>query len=179
MNLAQIVQSHALSFFHLSSPDLLFGFDADPARRNIFGVAADYPQLARDGIALRRFGQQIIEWLGGKRIHPAWVVAGGVSRPLATDERDEIIASIPEARAAARRTIDWYKAHLARLGRRGAHVRRLPEPVRRSGRRRRKRGLLRRRVAGRRRRRPPSWPTTSTRGRTRTTSAKPSSRGRT
>ena len=113
MNLAQIVQSHALSFFHLSSPDLLFGFDADPARRNLFGVAADHPQLARDGIALRRFGQQIIERLGGKRIHPAWVVAGGVSRPLATDERDDIIASIPEARAAARRTIDWYKAHLA------------------------------------------------------------------
>ena len=112
MNLAQIVQSHALSFFHLSSPDLLFGFDADPARRNIFGVAADHPQLARDGIALRRFGQQIIERLGGKRIHPAWVVAGGVSRPLAADERDDILASLPEARAAARRTLDWYKAHL-------------------------------------------------------------------
>jgi NAD-reducing hydrogenase large subunit len=113
MNLAQIVQSHALSFFHLSSPDLLFGFDAEPSRRNLFGVAADHPQLARDGIALRRFGQQIIERLGGKRIHPAWVVAGGVSRPLAAEERDDIIASLPEARAAARRTIEWYKAHVA------------------------------------------------------------------
>jgi NAD-reducing hydrogenase large subunit len=113
INLAQIVQSHALSFFHLSSPDLLFGFDADPAKRNLFGVAADEPQLARDGIALRRFGQQIIERLGGKRIHPAWVVAGGVSRPMAAAERDDIRASLPEAYAAARRTIAWYKAHLA------------------------------------------------------------------
>ena len=74
MNLAQIVQSHALSFFHLSSPDLLLGMDSDPAKRNIFGVMAANPEMARDGIRLRQFGQQIIELLGGKRIHPAWMV---------------------------------------------------------------------------------------------------------
>jgi NAD-reducing hydrogenase large subunit len=113
INLAQIAQSHALSFFHLSSPDLLFGFDSDPARRNLLGVAADHPQLARDGIALRRFGQSIIEHLGGKRIHPAWVVAGGVSRPLTSEERDAMLATIGDARDAARRTIEWFKAHLA------------------------------------------------------------------
>src|SRR5450631_4258940 len=45
MNLAQIVQSHALSFFYLSSPDLLFGFDGDPNDRHLFGVAAARPQL--------------------------------------------------------------------------------------------------------------------------------------
>ena len=113
MNLAQIMQSHALSFFHLSSPDLLFGFDADPAQRHLFAVAAAYPQLARDGIAVRRIGQQIIERLGGKRIHPAWVVAGGVNRPLLADERDDILASLPDARAATRRTLEWYKANIA------------------------------------------------------------------
>ncbi|HWP40190.1 MAG TPA: nickel-dependent hydrogenase large subunit, partial [Tepidisphaeraceae bacterium] len=74
MNLAQIIQSHALSFFHLSSPDLLMGMDADPARRNIFGVLEQNPELARDGIRLRQIGQTIIEILGGKRIHPAWTV---------------------------------------------------------------------------------------------------------
>ena len=83
MNLAQIAQSNALSFFHLASPDLLFGFDADAAGRNLFGVAAAAPRLARDGIAIRRFGQQVIEWLGGKRIHPSWIVPGGVDAPLA------------------------------------------------------------------------------------------------
>ncbi len=71
MNLAQVVQSHALSFFHLSSPDLLFGMDADPATRNIFGIAQSHPTLAKDGIALRKFGQEIIALLGGRRIHPA------------------------------------------------------------------------------------------------------------
>lgn len=74
LNLAQILQSHALSFFHLSSPDLVLGMDADPLKRNLFGVAAESPSLARDGIWLRQFGQEIIAHLAGKRIHPAWVV---------------------------------------------------------------------------------------------------------
>ncbi|HEY7524075.1 MAG TPA: Ni/Fe hydrogenase subunit alpha [Candidatus Limnocylindrales bacterium] len=112
MNLAQLVQSHALSFFHLSSPDLLFGFDGDPAVRNIVGVAQHHPQLARDGIAVRRFGQQIIEWLGGKRIHPAWVVPGGVDAPLTAEVRDRILSTIPDARDAIRRTLEWYRTEL-------------------------------------------------------------------
>jgi NAD-reducing hydrogenase large subunit len=109
MNLSQIIQSHALSFFHLSSPDLLLGMDADPAKRNIFGVAQAHPHLAMDGIMLRKFGQEIIELLGGKRIHPAWVVPGGVSEPLTTERRDKIMATIPEARQIAIRTLDWFK----------------------------------------------------------------------
>ena len=112
INLAQMVQSNALSFFHLSSPDLLFGFDADPATRNIIGVARANPQLARDGIGVRRFGQQIIEWLGGKRIHPSWVVPGGVDAPLSAETRDRILATIPEAIAAMERALDWYKSAL-------------------------------------------------------------------
>jgi NAD-reducing hydrogenase large subunit len=95
--LAQVLQSHALSFFHLSSPDLVLGLDADPATSNIFGVAERNPEIARNGIRLRQFGQQIIERLGGKRIHPAWVVPGGVSEPLTQQNRDAILADIPEA----------------------------------------------------------------------------------
>jgi len=108
--LAQVIQSHALSLFHLSSPDLLLGMDADPAKSNIFGVAEKNPQLARDGIRLRQFGQQIIERLGGKRIHPAWVVPGGVSEPLTETHRDAILKDIPEALAIAERTLEWFKA---------------------------------------------------------------------
>jgi len=112
MNLAQIVQSNALSFFHLSSPDLLFGFDAEVARRNIIGVARENPRLALDGVGVRRFGQQIIEWLGGKRIHPSWIVPGGVDAPLAEETRDRILSTIPEALAAVERALAWYKSSL-------------------------------------------------------------------
>jgi NAD-reducing hydrogenase large subunit len=109
LNLAQIAQSHALSFFHLSSPDLVLGMDSDPATRNLFGVIETKPQLAKDGIALRKFGQQIIEILAGKRIHPSWVVAGGVNAPLTADTRDQLLAMIPDAMTRIQRTIDWYK----------------------------------------------------------------------
>ena len=109
MNLAQVVQSHALSFFHLSSPDLLLGMDSDPASRNIFGVLQAYPDLARDGIALRQFGQEIIELLGGKRIHPTWIVPGGVSAPLTEEHHAEIMGKIPDAMMRIRRTLEWYK----------------------------------------------------------------------
>jgi NAD-reducing hydrogenase large subunit len=113
LNLAQIAQSHALSFFYLSSPDLLLGMDADPEQRNLFGVAQMQPQLAKDGVRLRQMGQQIIELLGGKRIHPAWVVPGGVSEPLNAEKRDKILAMLPEGVAIARRTLDWFKGVIA------------------------------------------------------------------
>jgi NAD-reducing hydrogenase large subunit len=112
LNLAQIVQSHALSFFYLSSADLLLGMDGDPATRNIFGVMEANPQMARDGIRLRQFGQQVIERLAGKRIHPAWVVPGGVSEPLEAENRDHILSAIPEALAIALRTLDWFKTSI-------------------------------------------------------------------
>ena len=112
MNLAQLVQSHALSFFHLSSPDLLFGMDSDPARRNILGVAEANPALARDGVMLRKFGQEIIAMLGGKRIHPSWVVPGGVSEPLSEELREKMLATIPDALAIIERTLGWFKGVL-------------------------------------------------------------------
>ena len=109
LNMAQMVQSHALSFFHLSSPDLLLGMESDPRQRHIFGVAAARPELGRAGIGLRRFGQHIIELLGNKRIHPGWVVPGGVTEPLAPAKRDEILAMLPEAYANVNLALAAYK----------------------------------------------------------------------
>jgi NAD-reducing hydrogenase large subunit len=109
LNLAQMVQSHALSFFYLSSPDLLLGMDTDPKTRNLFGVVAAKPELGRAGVALRRFGQHIIELLGDKRIHPGWVIPGGVTEPLLAAKRDEILAMIPEAFSNIRLALKAYK----------------------------------------------------------------------
>src|SRR4029453_16035758 len=115
MNLAQVVQSHALSFFPLSPRDLLFGVDAEAGGRHLFGVLGANPQLARDGVGLRRFGQQVIESLGGKRIHPAWVVPGGVDAPLQAETRDQILAALPDARSATQRALAWHKASVQRF----------------------------------------------------------------
>jgi NAD-reducing hydrogenase large subunit len=97
MNLAQITQSHALSFFHLSSPDFLLGWDSDPAKRNVFGLIEANPDLARAGIRLRQFGQTVIEKLGARKIHAAWTVPGGVRSPLSEEGRQWIVERLPES----------------------------------------------------------------------------------
>jgi len=109
IHLAQFVQSHALSFFHLSSPDFLLGMDADPAQRNVFGVIQANPDLARAGIRLRQWGQEIIELLCGRRVHGAWLVPGGVSEPLTVEKRDQILAGVPEAIATATKALSLFK----------------------------------------------------------------------
>ena len=109
LNLAQISQSHALSFFHLSSPDFLLGWDSDPARRNVFGLMAAEPELARAGIRLRQFGQGIIERLAGRRIHSAWAVPGGVRSPLSPEDRDQILKDLPEAMAATALALERFQ----------------------------------------------------------------------
>jgi NAD-reducing hydrogenase large subunit len=109
ITLAQWLQSHALSFFHLSSPDFLLGFDSDPAKRNIFGLIASDKEFARRGIRLRKFGQEIIEVLGSRRIHTPWAVAGGVREPLDSGKRDYLLNWIPEAKETAILALDTLK----------------------------------------------------------------------
>lgn len=112
---AQYVQSHALSFFHLSAPDLVLGMDYDPAQRNVFGLAEKYPELAKDGVALRRIGQHAIELLAGQRVHPAWIVPGGVNKPLSAAARDTMLAELPEAMTIALRALDACKGLCAKF----------------------------------------------------------------
>ena len=97
INLAQIVQSHALSFFHLSAPDLLLGMESPPAQRNLVGLLAHDTDFARGGIRLRQFGQNVIEALGGRKVHPAWAVAGGVRSRLQPETREQLLRALPEA----------------------------------------------------------------------------------
>jgi len=109
MNLGQMVQSHALSFFHLSAPDFLLGWDTPPQQRNVFGLIAKNADLARAGIRLRQFGQEIIEILGGKKVHPAWAVPGGVRSALTEEGRTRIRNWLPEAFATTQIAFDLFK----------------------------------------------------------------------
>jgi len=117
MNLGQIVQSHALSFFHLSAPDLLLGMDCEPAKRNVIGLIMADPALARSGIRLRQFGQEIIQILGGAKIHPAWAVPGGVRSGLSKEGRDHILERLPEAKTTAANALAIFKKLLKKYKR--------------------------------------------------------------
>jgi NAD-reducing hydrogenase large subunit len=91
MHYGQMLQSHALHFFHLSSPDFLLGMDADPAVRNIIGVAALDKDLAVQAVLLRKFGQEIIQATAGKKIHGTGAVPGGINKNLSPEERDRFL----------------------------------------------------------------------------------------
>jgi NAD-reducing hydrogenase large subunit len=112
LNCGEYIQSHALSFFHLSAPDLVLGMDSDPEKRNIFGLMEKSPQIAKDGIRLRQIGQEIIRGFAGKSIHPSWVVPGGVNEPLSQSHRDQMIGLVPEAYEIIKRTLAWFKPQL-------------------------------------------------------------------
>jgi NAD-reducing hydrogenase large subunit len=109
VNYAQVLQSHALSFFHLSSPDLLLGMDSPPEQRNIFGLLERDPDFLRRGIRLRQFGQRVIELVGGKKIHPGWSGPGGVHRRFTTAQRDEVLQWVPEAMQSLSMALDRLK----------------------------------------------------------------------
>ena len=96
IQLGQAISSHALSFFHLSSPDFLLGYDSDPSSRNILGLADKYPDIALRGIRLRKFGQEISEKITGKKIHIAGIAPGGMGFPLTEINRKALLAWIPE-----------------------------------------------------------------------------------
>jgi NAD-reducing hydrogenase large subunit len=102
--------------FVKGAPDLLLGMDSDPAQRNVFGLMAEAPDLARRRIRLRKFGQDVIAAVIGRRIHGPWIVPGGVRGPLSPDTRDAIAALVPEARQAAADTVLEFTELLDRFG---------------------------------------------------------------
>ena len=91
MHYGQMFQSHALHFFHLVSPDLLLGIDADPAIRNVIGVAIHHKELAVQGVMMRKFGQEIIAATAGKKIHGTGAIPGGINKHLTVEERDSFL----------------------------------------------------------------------------------------
>jgi NAD-reducing hydrogenase large subunit len=109
MHIGQNLSSHALSFFHLSSPDFLLGYDSDPAKRNILGIAEKYPDIALRGIRLRKFGQELSERITGKKIHIMGIVPGGMAMPLTEENRQALLQWIPEAMETVLKGIDIIK----------------------------------------------------------------------
>ncbi|PWH14359.1 MAG: Ni/Fe hydrogenase subunit alpha [Anaerolineae bacterium] len=97
MHMGQIIQSHGMHFFELAGPDLLLGFDAAPEIRNVVGLIGANPDLTVKAVMLRKFGQEIIKTLGGRKIHPTFAVPGGVNKALKVEERDAILKGVDAA----------------------------------------------------------------------------------
>ncbi|WP_292521176.1 Ni/Fe hydrogenase subunit alpha [Methanoculleus sp.] len=102
LNIGQFVHSHALHFFMLAAPDFILGHDAPAETRNVIGLARQSPEIAKKAIAVRKFGQRLTEAVGGKPIHPANALPGGMSAPLKEGQRSELAAMAGEALGIAR-----------------------------------------------------------------------------
>lgn len=111
MHYGQIMQSNVLHFFHLSSPDLLFGFSAPAQKRNIFKVLEEYPDLARKGILMRKYGQEVIQYTAGKKIHGNTAVPGGITKNLSIEERDALLAPVDQMIQWAEEAVELCKRY--------------------------------------------------------------------
>ena len=109
MHYGQMFQSHALHFFHLASPDLLFGFDAPVEKRNVIGVIAEHPDLAVQGVMMRKFGQEIIKATAGKKVHGTGAIPGGINKNLLIGERDALLAEMDQMMEWSRKAVQIAK----------------------------------------------------------------------
>ncbi|HEY9114475.1 MAG TPA: Ni/Fe hydrogenase subunit alpha [Bacteroidales bacterium] len=110
MHYGQFFQSHVLHFFHLSSPDFLFGFDGDPIKRNIVGVAMENKELAVMGVMMRKYGQEVIKHTAGKKVHGTGAIPGGINKNLSIAERDELLSGPDPLNAD--KMVEWSLAAL-------------------------------------------------------------------
>jgi len=117
MHMGQIIQSHGMHFFELAGPDLILGFDADPAIRNVVGLIGADPELTTRAVQLRAYGQDIIYQVGGRRIHPNFAVPGGVNHALTADKREHMLSGLDKAIETTQIGIqiikDWADANIA------------------------------------------------------------------
>lgn len=110
LHFGQVLQSHALHFFYLSSPDLLFGFDSEIGKRSVVAVLADYPDIGLQGVKLRKYGQEVIRMVSGKRVHGTGAIPGGMNKALSREERDYLLQDIGQI-------VDWAQAAVALIKR--------------------------------------------------------------
>jgi NAD-reducing hydrogenase large subunit len=110
MHYGQMFQSHTLHFFHLASPDLLFGIDADPVKRNVINIAAVNRDLAIQAVMMRKYGQEVIQATAGKKIHGTGAIPGGINKHLSEEERDFLLGG--DDYMNIDKMIDWSQAAL-------------------------------------------------------------------
>ena len=111
MHYGQIFQSHSLHFFHLASPDLLFGIDADPAERNVVGIINTDRELAIQAVMMRKYGQEVIKATAGKKIHGTGAIPGGINKNLSLAERDYLLGDYDQMLKWARSAVHIAKTY--------------------------------------------------------------------
>ena len=92
------IESHALHIYLLHAPDFLGYPDA-------IRLAKDHPELVRQGLALKKAGNDLLNVLGGREIHPINVRVGGFYRLPTDEELARLTTTLREAVDLAEATV--------------------------------------------------------------------------
>ncbi|PWH11691.1 MAG: Ni/Fe hydrogenase subunit alpha [Anaerolineae bacterium] len=82
---------HTTHFYALGGPDFIVGPDAPVAQRNILGVIHKVGlEIGSKVIQMRKYGHETVEIIGGRKVHPASAIPGGITKILSEEERKHI-----------------------------------------------------------------------------------------
>jgi len=82
---------HTTHFYALGGPDFIVGPEAPVAERNILGVIHKVGlEIGNKVIQMRKYGHTVIEMIGGRKVHPATAIPGGITKILDKEERKQI-----------------------------------------------------------------------------------------
>jgi F420-non-reducing hydrogenase large subunit len=85
------VTDHTTHFYALAGPDFVMGPDAPVAERNILGVINKVGlEIGGKVIQARKFGHQVVEIIGGRKVHPCTSIPGGLTKGITEAQRREI-----------------------------------------------------------------------------------------
>lgn len=82
---------HTTHFYALGGPDFVMGPDAPVAERNILGVIHKVGlEIGGKVIQMRKYGHNVVEMIGGRKVHPCTSIPGGMTKGITEEQREEI-----------------------------------------------------------------------------------------
>lgn len=94
------IESHTLHVYLLHAPDFL-GYPS------VWHMAQDYPEMVKRGLQMKKAGNAVIEFLGGRAVHPVNVRVGGFYKVPSRQEFGPLVEQLTQGREAALETVHW------------------------------------------------------------------------
>ena len=105
-----MLEDHALHVYILGGPDFIVGPTAPRAERNVLGVIQRVGlEVGKRVIGTRRLLRETNTLIAGKAIHPVFGVPGGVSKPIAKENIEQIRSVAKESVEFAKFTLKVFK----------------------------------------------------------------------
>jgi sulfhydrogenase subunit alpha len=100
MYCGEFIESHVLHIYLLQAPDLL----GVPSALDLAAVA---PEVVKDALRMKKTGNEILRFIGGRSVHPVNVCVGGFYRWPDVGPLKELLAELEWGLAAAQETVRW------------------------------------------------------------------------